>query len=154
MRVTLIVMSSYVHVVMFALLAIIPATSGHGGGAPKSACVKMSPSHGEDVKAQSDSNPYTLKVDGHDISKGGTLKVCVTGRQFKGILLQMRAEGSETPVGTFNGTRGTLANDTKLMTCTADGDTVTHSKPTNKTSPTCFYWKAPDNEVPQKSHFV
>ena len=81
-RVTLIVMSSYVHVVVFVWLAIIPATSGYGGGAPESACVDMSPNHG--VTAQSlDSSPYTLEVQGHDhVSKGGTLKgtirfVCV-----------------------------------------------------------------------------
>ena len=72
-RVTLIVMSSYVHVVVFVWLAIIPATSGYGGGAPESACVDMSPNHG--VTAQSGTNPYTLKVEGDDhVSKGGTLK--------------------------------------------------------------------------------
>ena len=83
------------------------------------------------------------------------LSVCVTGKKFQGILLQMRAEGSTTPVGTFNGTKGILANDTKVMTCTADNDTVTHSKPTDKANQTCFYWNAPDNEVTHKSyHFV
>jgi len=82
------------------------------------------------------------------------VSVCVKGGTFKGILLQMRVVGDTVPVGTFNGTRGTLANDTKTMNCTADNDTVTHSKPTIKKDPTCFYWKAPNNEIPQNVHFV
>ena len=89
---------------------------------------------------------------GFSIHRVPYLSVCVSGKKFKGILLQMRAEGSTTPVGKFKGTRGILANDTKLMKCKADGDTVTHSKPTNKASPTCFYWNAPDNEDPKKSY--
>ena len=82
------------------------------------------------------------------------LSVCVKGKAFQGILLQMRAEGSTTPVGTFNGTKGILANDTKVMNCTAEGDTVTHSKPTDKAANTCFLWKAPDNVTQDDYHFV
>ena len=79
------------------------------------------------------------------------VSVCVTGREFKGILLQMRAVGDTAPVGTFI---GMMADDTKTMNCSADDDTVTHSNATIKPSPSCFYWKAPDNVPPQNVHFV
>jgi len=77
--------------------------------------------------------------------------VCVTGRELKGLLLQVRAVGDTAPVGTFI---GMMANDTKTMNCSADDDTVTHSNATIKASPLCFSWKAPDSVTPQNVHFV
>ena len=54
------------------LLAVIPAATGNGGGAPQSACVDMSPNH--EVDAQSTQGPYSLDVDGDVISASNTLK--------------------------------------------------------------------------------
>jgi len=54
------------------LLVIIPTSTGNGGGAPKSACVSMSPKHG--VDAPSTASPYTLQVDGDLIKRTNILK--------------------------------------------------------------------------------
>ena len=71
------------------------------------------------------------------------LSVCVTGKTFKGVLLQMRPVNGTVPVGTF--TAG-LPSDTRLTHCSAEGDSVTHSRATDKADPTCFVWKAPAND--------
>ena len=72
---SLIIMSSYVHLGLLVLLVMIPATIGHGGGAPSSACVDMTPSptgHGAGV--QKTASPYSLEVDGDMTSGSKTLK--------------------------------------------------------------------------------
>ena len=82
------------------------------------------------------------------------VSVCVVGKAFKGLMMQMRAVGDKVPVGTFNGTKGSLPEDTKLMQCTAVDDTITHKRSSLKPSPTCFYWKASENDVTDKLQFV
>jgi len=68
--------------------------------------------------------------------------VCVAGKTFKGILLQMREVGGTVPVGTFT---SDLPSYTKLTTCSVSGDSVTHSSPDDKADPTCFVWRSPEN---------
>jgi len=89
-----------------------------------------------------------------NINNARCVSVCVVGKAFKGLMLQMRVVGDTVPVGTFNGTKGILEDDTKLLQCTAVGDTVTHSKPSLKRNPTCFFWKASDKDATDKLQFV
>ena len=90
----------------------------------------------------------------YDMLKMPCVSVCVKGSKFKGILLQMRVVGKTDPVGTFDGAKGKLPNNTQLMNCSAEGDSVTHSYPTEKPSSACFIWKAPENKDATNLHFV
>ena len=72
------------------------------------------------------------------------LSVCVTGSPFQGFLLQARCVGGMMPVGTF---QENLPNNTQLMDCSADSDSVTHTNAVIKADDTCFNWKAPDKDM-------
>ena len=58
-------MSPYVHLGWFVLLALIPAASGFGTGAPVGACVTMTPGH-KNSSPQTGKSPYTLEVKRSD----------------------------------------------------------------------------------------
>ena len=77
------------------------------------------------------------------VSETRFVVVCVTGQPFQGIFMQMRAISEYASVGSFE---TTLPSNTKLKKCTRDNDSVTHSNTNIKDNPTCFVWKAPDNE--------
>ncbi|KAI0217295.1 hypothetical protein LSAT2_030865 [Lamellibrachia satsuma] len=126
-----------------------PAT-GYGTGAPTKACVDMVPEH-RNTNPQTAISPYTLELeDGGAMTDA--MRVCITGKSFRGILLQMRTVDGAVPVGTFDGAM--LPNDTKLLKCSADGDSVTHENTAVKPNSTCFGWKIHDKKSTEKLNFV
>ncbi|KAI0217290.1 hypothetical protein LSAT2_030860 [Lamellibrachia satsuma] len=142
-------MSSCAHFGCLALLVLVPTATGFETGAPTKACVSMIPGH-NNTNPQTSNSPYTLELE-DDGEKSDAMKVCVTGKSFRGILLQMRKVGGSDPVGTFDGAM--LPNDTKLLKCTADGDSVTHENTEVKPNSTCFVWKI-HKESTEKLNFV
>ena len=92
----------------------------------------------------SDTSPsFDIQLHLHKSVNSNTmpcLSVCVTGKTFKGILLQMRVAEGTFPVGRF---MPDLPSNTKLTTCSVNGDSVTHSNANDKADPSCFVWKAP-----------
>ena len=74
------------------------------------------------------------------------ISVCITGSPFQGLLLQARVVGGTRPVGTF---RENVPKNTKLMKCTSESDTVTHLDEMVQDDPTCFVWKAPNEDKGQ-----
>lgn len=135
-------MSLSARVCTLVLLILVPTTCAFPSGAPKAACGSMIPGH-VDTRAQTTVSPYSLQLERGIITytPGQTLKVCVMGKTFKGILLQMREVEGTVPVGTFT---TDLPSNTKLTTCSASGDSVTHSNTNNKADSTCFVWNSPE----------
>ncbi|KAK2193853.1 hypothetical protein NP493_5g15000 [Ridgeia piscesae] len=144
--------------IAWLVLLVLPAAQGYGSGAPNGMCYSsnMQPMHylPYDPKPnarnglaypQTTDSPYSLTLEdgATTYAPGQTLKVCVTGQPFQGIFMQMRAISEYASVGSFE---TTLPSNTKLKKCTRDNDSVTHSNTNIKDNPTCFVWKAPDNE--------
>ncbi|XP_072039607.1 putative defense protein 3 [Amphiura filiformis] len=139
--------------VLAVLVFVVCHTSlveGFSSGAPLSACVTMTPAHlynsnaSRPIDPEDGPSPYSLQVDKLMVRKGGNVQVTINGGSFQGFLLQARlADGSSTvPVGTFS----TIVEETKITTCTAAADSVTHSSKTNKTDGMTVTWMAPNME--------
>lgn len=72
---SLVIMSSYVHIGLLVLLVMIPATTGNAKGTPKTACGDMTPSQtGHGAGANTTVSPYSLAVAGDLTSGSNTLK--------------------------------------------------------------------------------
>ncbi|KAK2193849.1 hypothetical protein NP493_5g15019 [Ridgeia piscesae] len=133
--------------------------TGFGNGAPATSCVNLSPTHAGITKQSAATNKYSLSVEEIDGAMNTRkdqpvidyISVCVKGAKFQGILMQVRVVGKTEPVGTFD---AKLPNNTKRMKCTADGDSVSHSKAEDKADPTCFTWKFHDTTTTEKLHAV
>ena len=78
-------------------------------GAPVGACTSMTPSpdarhHG--VSPQTSASPYQVTFDKPYFKAGEPVKVMIKSSgsdiMFKGLLVQARKEGSDTPIGTFD----------------------------------------------------
>lgn len=84
---------------------------GYSAGAPDSACVSMTPSHG--VSPQTSHSPYTLTPGGISVNGGGNITVTLssTSAVFEGFLLQARDTGTQQPIGTF------ITTQYKYLTC-------------------------------------
>ena len=77
-------------------------------GAPKGVCKSMTPSaapqnHG--AQPQTDASPYQVTFDKIYFKAGDPVKVMIKSSgsdiMFKGLLVQARKNGSDTPIGTF-----------------------------------------------------
>ena len=55
----------------------------------------------------------------------------------------MRAVDGTRPIGSFD---ANVPSNTRVMKCTSASDSVSHSSQVDKADPTCFVWKAPDND--------
>ncbi|KAI0209373.1 hypothetical protein LSAT2_005935 [Lamellibrachia satsuma] len=133
----------FVHVTSDVISAHSVWASGWKFGAPTDACINMTPQYVHPTENTRCSYKLELENDATTYIPGQTLKVCVTGSPFQGILLQARAVGGMRPIGTFD---DNISPNTKLMKCASDSDSVTHSNTAVKADPTCFIWKAPDED--------
>ncbi|XP_077980062.1 uncharacterized protein LOC144435340 [Glandiceps talaboti] len=111
-------------------------------GAPSSACTSMIPGH-IGISPQDSVTPFlVITVAEYQPNERITVTILSPGSdQFGGILLQARRVGSSdtTPVGTWDD----LPTNTRLLACSSDGDSVTHSSSTAKPNPSSFTWVAP-----------
>ncbi|XP_071787334.1 putative defense protein 1 [Asterias amurensis] len=130
------------------MLAFCGLRDAFPSGASPKACVQMIPGHvsgeGNPIIPQESASPYSIVVDGSEYNPGGMVRVTITAdpttATFQGFLLQARAIGRTDPVGTFlAGSDGA----SKLITCNATGDAVTHTAATEKQSGMSFMWQAP-----------
>ncbi|KAK2193854.1 hypothetical protein NP493_5g15052 [Ridgeia piscesae] len=130
---------------LLLLPLFLPSAVGWKFGAPTNACFDMMPRH-ERIKENTPKCPYKLELQDEATTyiPGETLTVCVTGSLFQGFLLQARVVGGTLPVGTF---QENLPNNTQLMKCSSDNDSVTHSNVVTKADHTCFKWKAPSDDL-------
>ncbi|CAH1238667.1 FRRS1 [Branchiostoma lanceolatum] len=132
---------------MLAVLVLVCAVSvcsAFPNGAPRGACVTMTPGHIyfnlTRVHAQTTASPYSLKVGSNLYKPGDTVKVMIVGPQFEGFLLQARHNGNTAPVGAFSNP----PTDTKAVTCTSGSDSMTHANPNAKQNIT-LTWTAPSD---------
>lgn len=95
--------------------------STYPNGAPDAACKSMTPSpaagnHG--AQPQTVSSPYQVTYDKTYFKAGDAVKVMIkssgSNTMFKGLLVQARKNGSDTPIGTFKD----LPAGVKFLKCT------------------------------------
>jgi len=122
------------------LLLSLRPTEATPNGAPRAACVTMTPQH--TAAPQATPSIYTLNVAR---LSADTLSVSInpTTANFKGFLIQARRDGSDAPFGTFE---GTLPENTKFLECTVAQDSVTHSNNSTKSGVT-FTWRSPGGSL-------
>ncbi|XP_078656032.1 putative defense protein 3 isoform X2 [Branchiostoma floridae x Branchiostoma belcheri] len=131
----------YVVVVLASALCVCTAFPF---GAPKGACVDMTPGHIyfnlTRVSPQGTASPYRIAVGSNQYMPGGTVKVMIVGPAFQGFLLQARHNGNAGPVGSFSN----APTNTKAVQCTAENDSMTHANPNTKQNIT-LTWTAPSD---------
>ncbi|NXL65384.1 RELD1 protein, partial [Chordeiles acutipennis] len=129
-------------------LASYAAAFSHG--ASLSACTDMMPKHLR-VQLHSPSNNYfTVHTNVSFFFPGDKVTVTVRSTQdFMGFLLQARQVSNDEITGTFV----FIPPGSKLLTCSEDGDTVTHSDKSLKRN-LSFVWKAPDQPIGDIKFFI
>ncbi|XP_078738914.1 putative ferric-chelate reductase 1 [Lampetra fluviatilis] len=137
-------MSAWLPLLLLACWGAPRGAEAYGYGAPPETCINMTPGHGAAVA----SLYYSIDVSGTNFTNTSSLTVTVKGT-YEGVIMQARAPGSTTPVGTW----ATPPADTKLMTCSSASDTMTHSSETNKAN-SVFTWISPKNGAPASVEFV
>ncbi|XP_019646033.1 PREDICTED: putative defense protein 1 [Branchiostoma belcheri] len=126
------------------LVGVLSLCNAYPNGAPKEACVTMTPGHKyanlTSVHPQTTPSPYQVMVASNQYSPGATLKVMIVGPAFQGFLLQARHNGNAGPVGSFSN----APTNTKAVQCTAENDSMTHANPNTKQNIT-LTWTAPSD---------
>ncbi|XP_060517207.1 putative defense protein Hdd11 [Cylas formicarius] len=121
------------------LLSLAGAVWGYSGGAPESVCGDMIPKHPADP--QKSPFPYKVTVDNGLVKPGQEVKITVTGKPFKGFIIQVR-DANQKAVGSF-----LIPADDKFMKAinchTNKGSAATHKNSTDKSDIT-LVWKAPE----------
>jgi len=110
-------------------------------GAPVVACVTMTPNH--NTNPQESESAYTLQVQRLGADTLSVSIVMRVGAPFRGFLIQARRDGSDTPIGTFD---DNVPAGTKLLRCSAAGDSVTHDSRADKTG-VSFIWHSPGGSL-------
>ncbi|KAM9378032.1 reelin domain-containing protein 1 [Phaethornis superciliosus] len=131
-------------------LCLVSYTTAFSHGASPSACTDMMPKHLR-VQLHSPSNIYvTVHTNMSSYFPGDKVPVTVRStRDFMGFLLQARKVSNDKIVGTFI----FIPPGSKLLTCSEDGDTVTHSDKSLKRN-LSFVWKAPDQPIGNIKFFI
>ncbi|NXU72557.1 RELD1 protein, partial [Oreotrochilus melanogaster] len=131
-------------------LCLASYTTAFSHGASPSACTDMMPKHLR-VQLHSPSNIYvTVHTNMSFYFPGDKVPVAVRStRDFMGFLLQARKVSNDKIVGTFI----FIPPGSKLLTCSEDGDTVTHSDKSLKRN-LSFVWKAPDQPIGDIKFFI
>ncbi|KAK7933790.1 hypothetical protein WMY93_004686 [Mugilogobius chulae] len=115
----------------------------HPNGAPKEACEDMTPRHG--VQPQTSPPPYTLLTNTRVYTPGSLVTVTIVGPDYRGVLLEARAPGDPTALGTWQ----LPPPDTRFLECSGNPQgAITHSNTNIKGNSTLFSWMAPDTPGP------
>jgi len=133
--------SSTVLVLIAAWACLSPTPSeASPTGAPMAACVTMTPNH--NATAQTSPSIYSLRV-ARLSADSLSVSIVMSAAPFRGFLIQVRRDGSDTPIGTFD---PDVPAGTRLLQCSAAGDSVTHSSRADKTGVT-FTWHSPGGSL-------
>ncbi|XP_067838594.1 reelin domain-containing protein 1-like [Heptranchias perlo] len=135
---------------MLGVLCLVSYTTGFSHGASTSACADMKPKH---ISAHPQ-NPHgsfiTVYTNKSTYLPGDKIPVTVRStRDFMGFLMQARRVADDRVAGTFI----LVSSGSKLLKCSEDGDTVTHSDKSLKRN-LSFVWKAPDQLTGDIKFFV
>ncbi|XP_072038374.1 uncharacterized protein [Amphiura filiformis] len=104
------------------------------------ACTTLFP-EGHAAAAQTSPSPYGISITGGRYTPGLPYEVTLTGSQpFRGVLLQARVVGTDTPIGTWE-----INNEAifRLTNCGGQPNSLTHQNSLDKTLPRTVSWKAP-----------
>ncbi|KAI0212182.1 Reelin domain-containing protein 1 [Lamellibrachia satsuma] len=127
-------------------LAVGRVVHGYGNGAAHPACTHMRVAHGDHQTAAS---PYSINLPDSPTkySAGCMVKLCIRQTTtWRGTLVQARRRDNSniTPVGLWS---DILPDNTRLMTCTEEGDSITHANNKPKDYEACFLWNPPAKPV-------
>ncbi|KAJ0067950.1 hypothetical protein NL108_012679 [Boleophthalmus pectinirostris] len=113
-------------------------------GAPTGACEDMMPRH-MGVTPQTSRPPYTLLTDAAVYSPGKPITVTIVGPDYRGLLLEARAPGRLSALGTWQ----LPPPDTRFLECSGNSrGAVTHANINLKGNSTVFSWRPPDTTGP------
>ncbi|KAM4640852.1 putative ferric-chelate reductase 1 [Discoglossus pictus] len=116
--------------------------TAYPNGLVQNACQTMEPQHG--TTAQTSTAPYTLTLSKNNYTGGERISVTLSkssgAPDFKGFLIQARASGSNTPLGSFEISGSNL----QTLTCTTPGSAVSHTSANLKSS-VQMTWVAPNS---------
>ncbi|XP_070572139.1 reelin domain-containing protein 1-like [Ptychodera flava] len=101
----------------------------------------MTPGHTGVSPQSSSTNPFTVTASSTLYSPGQAITVTIQGGDYRGVLLQVRKVGEDTPTGTWSNP----PNDTKLLTCTNSNDAVTHANTNVKGEDSVYTWTSSEN---------
>ncbi|XP_039566695.1 reelin domain-containing protein 1 [Passer montanus] len=131
-------------------LCLVSYAAAFSQGASLSACSDMMPRHLRVQLHSSNSNYVTLHTNMSFFFPGDKVPVTVRStRDYMGFMLQARKVSNNEIAGTFI----FLPPGSKLLTCSEDGDTVTHSDKSLKRN-LSFVWKAPDQPIGDIKFFI
>ncbi|XP_066996318.1 putative ferric-chelate reductase 1 homolog [Anabrus simplex] len=126
------------------VIFLVAFSDSRSDGAPEKACTSLEPEHGAS-KPKASLSPYAVKVSKVLVVKGEKLQVMITsspeGVNFHGFMMQARAPGTTTPLGTFT----EFPSEAQTLNC-QDGNqnTVSHTNAYQKKSMK-FEWQAPSD---------
>ncbi|XP_067876582.1 reelin domain-containing protein 1-like [Heterodontus francisci] len=135
---------------LLGVLCLISFASGFSHGASTSACADMKPKHISAHPQDPRSSFITVYTNKSTYLPGDKVPVTIRStRDFMGFLMQARRVADDRVAGTFI----LISSGSKLLTCSEDGDTVTHSDKSLKRN-LSFVWKAPDQLTGDIRFFV
>ncbi|XP_038647869.1 reelin domain-containing protein 1-like [Scyliorhinus canicula] len=135
---------------MLGVLCLVSLSSGFSHGASTTACVDMKPKHISAHPQNPHSNFISVHTDKSTYLPGDKIPVTIRStRDFMGFLMQARRVADDQVAGTFI----LISSGSKLLKCSKDGDTVTHSDKSLKRN-LSFIWKAPDQLMGNIKLFV
>ncbi|XP_053831575.1 reelin domain-containing protein 1 [Vidua macroura] len=131
-------------------LCLVSYAAAFSQGASLSACSDMMPRHLRVQLHSSNNNYVTVHTNMSFFFPGDKVPVTVRStRDYMGFMLQARKVSNNEIAGTFI----FLPPGSKLLTCSEDGDTVTHSDKSLKRN-LSFVWKAPDKPIGDIKFFI
>ncbi|XP_049761390.1 reelin domain-containing protein 1 [Elephas maximus indicus] len=124
-------------------LCLASCSAAFSHGASSAACVDMQPKHVQVRPQNAGTHHITIHTSSNSYSPGDKVPVTMrSSHDFMGFLLQARRVSNQQIVGTFV----FIPPHSKLMTCSEEADTVTHSDKSLKRN-LSFVWKAPAQPV-------
>ncbi|XP_030623462.1 putative ferric-chelate reductase 1 [Chanos chanos] len=133
------------------LLACVRVAEFYPSGAVGASCGSMTPVH-RSYSSQGTTAPYTVTADRDSFMNGDEITVTLraSSSAFTGFMLQARAVGGTTPVGSFS----VNTADAQLLTCNGQsGSAVSHTSSSQKTT-IQIKWKAPTSGNLQNIEFM
>ncbi|XP_063371982.1 putative ferric-chelate reductase 1 homolog isoform X1 [Cydia amplana] len=128
-----------------ALLLLVQSSEQHGSGAPPGSCLDQLPRH-PDIEPQTSVPPYVVVTSSSQVRQGDKLSVTIGSQPgapvpIGGFILQARqVQNPASIVGKFLTVPD--PENTQIISCRGENDTVTHSNPKDKPAQT-FLWQAP-----------
>ncbi|KAM5256023.1 ferric-chelate reductase 1 [Ctenodactylus gundi] len=134
----------------FVFLLHVSSVAGYPNGKVARSCHDMVPQHGHSPQAEP---AHRITVSQATFTPGEQIRVTLSGRPFKGFLLEARnaEDASGPPVGSF-----TLSDSrvSQLLTCEdVQGSAVSHTSSSKKTE-IGVYWRAPSSAPSHVQFFV